>query len=463
MDSTMQRNHPVESARPPSVADSPPPARVWIFVYTATELVLLLMTAAFYLAQPDVVSRVLPKDWQRLAATAIWFAMLGGVAINLKGLYDHQKRSDWATGSWTLWYLGRPFSTAVVGITVYTAFQVINPGTPPAAAALAVACFTMGTQERRFFNFVNEVAKLVLSVPSTPATPTGTTSQPTLGGNSGAAPSAPEALPARPLPMPAGPKLLLGSGGGPVSREQVGQGEAADAATGVVMSDHGGKILQHVQVQLLFWGVAWTGEATPSVTDITNAVERIMTGPYLSALSQYRNIGTGRLGGHVVISSSDPPNPFTDRDMAQLVRAQLRAGTVPEPDSDAGLLYCVVLPPGVRAADPRVIGEHSYFLYWDVDLPFDLDVGLVHYAWVMNDGTLDYVTTVFSHELVESCTDPEGTAVTGAPGSCSGSGWCEIGDVCITSQSLDGVEVQSYWSQRDRACIIPGLGAQTTS
>ena len=57
--------------------------------------------------------------------------------------------------------------------------------------------------------------------------------------------------------------------------------------------------------------------------------------------------------------------------------------------------------------------------------------------------------------MVESCTDPEGTAILGVAGTCSQSGWCEIGDVCSSTGVVDGVKVQSYWSQKDKACIVP--------
>jgi hypothetical protein len=102
-----------------------------------------------------------------------------------------------------------------------------------------------------------------------------------------------------------------------------------------------------------------------------------------------------------------------------------------------------------------VIGEHSYFWYWDVDLPLGFDVARAHYAWVTSDGTLDTVTTILSHELVEVVTDPEGSGVTGS--SCSAAGWCEIGDVCESSTgSVGEVIVQSYWSELASACVIPG-------
>ena len=64
------------------------------------------------------------------------------------------------------------------------------------------------------------------------------------------------------------------------------------------------------------------------------------------------------------------------------------------------------------------------------------------------------MTWVFSHELVESVTDPEGSAITGT--GCNQGGWCEIGDVCTANTAvINGVTVQRYWSQVDGQCVVP--------
>ena len=130
-------------------------------------------------------------------------------------------------------------------------------------------------------------------------------------------------------------------------------------------------------------------------------------------------------------------------------------GACREPDDDSQLLYCVIMPVGVNNTTSGFVGEHTFFTYSDYDFPFDFDNDNAHFAWVTNNGTLDSVTRIFSHELVESATDPEGSAILGTPGTCAQSGWCEIGDVCSTTGRLNGVLVQSYWSQRDGACIVP--------
>ncbi len=233
---------------------------------------------------------------------------------------------------------------------------------------------------------------------------------------------------------------------------------AADAgASGTAFRDHGGLVFDRMQVHLVFWGSAWSAGASPSADQVVEAVTQLLVSGYASGLQQYRGIGGPALQGTTVAAASDPQAVFTSHDVSELLSGLISDGTVPEPDEVAQLLYCVILPPGVACQESSLIGEHAYFLYVGFDPPFDVDAGKAYYAWVTNDGSLDGITTILSHELVESATDPEGSAVLGDPGVCSAAGWCEIGDVCEgVTGSVDGVAVQAYWSQEAGACVIPG-------
>jgi hypothetical protein len=80
----------------------------------------------------------------------------------------------------------------------------------------------------------------------------------------------------------------------------------------------------------------------------------------------------------------------------------------------------------------------------------------VPFAWVTQN-RLDSFSEIFSHELVEACTDPEGTGWTSTTAcGVNHSGWCEIGDVCEGNAArVNGVLVQRYWSNTDNQCVIP--------
>lgn len=226
--------------------------------------------------------------------------------------------------------------------------------------------------------------------------------------------------------------------------------ETAGGAT-PSFTDNGGVIIPHVRLYLVFWGPAWnTTTASPSVGQVTDAVVNILTGPYMNSLDQYRHIGSGFLQASMVVSEAvgtapaTPPNSFSDGDIQNLLTQMIYAAMLPGPQVDSNLLFLVILPPGPARAGS--LGEHTYF---------DLNGTNLHYGWITNNGgTLASLTWVFSHELVESVTDPEGTAVTGT--GCNQGGWCEIGDVCTgNTAQINGVTVQRYWSQVDGQCVVP--------
>ena len=228
---------------------------------------------------------------------------------------------------------------------------------------------------------------------------------------------------------------------------------SGDAGAGTTTSNGGGGTIGNVQVQLIFWGAAWNDPSnSPSAAQVTGAVASILSGPYMNKVGQY-GAGAGTLAGSWILSAPEPNNPFGDSDVGDMAWSLIDDGHFPEPD-DGGenQLLVFVMPPGVQSNGTN-IGEHT--TAHDTDL-FDGDDQ--PFAWVTNDGTLDTVTQIFSHELVEAVSDPAGDAWQVDPRNSSS--WNEIGDVCKTVANLNGVAVQSYFSASDGACVIPGL--QTT-
>ena len=237
---------------------------------------------------------------------------------------------------------------------------------------------------------------------------------------------------------------------------------ADDAGPGTTFHDGHGKVLDNVHVQLIFWGKSWaTVDFDLEVEDVVNAVITILDSPYMSALQQYRVTGSGAMVGSMLVTDSDPPAVFNDTDVQNMVVALVNSGSLRAPADDPQLLYCVILPAGrTSAANDGRTGEH---------FNFSLNGSRGQIAWVTtNDRTisaLSSLTTIFSHELVESCSDPQFDSVQGAPGTCgSRPGACEIGDVCeSTTGVVGGVLVQSYWSQSiaNRSAASPAIPASS--
>jgi len=82
-----------------------------------------------------------------------------------------------------------------------------------------------------------------------------------------------------------------------------------------------------------------------------------------------------------------------------------------------------------------------------------------YFCWAGNNGTLDYITTTLSHEMVELTTDPNGRDGVRKIG-CSG-GACQIGDVPTVCQGwcdfVPGAKTQAYWSELDANGVLPKM------
>jgi hypothetical protein len=215
------------------------------------------------------------------------------------------------------------------------------------------------------------------------------------------------------------------------------------------VSDYGGPVINHAHVELVLWGSGWW--ANPSLqSGLSAAVDSLLSGPYLGGLSQYRGgIGSGYRVETKLITSSNPPSVFGNNDVDNLLRTNINNDTLPRPSDDDQFLYMVVPQPGTSATGQ--FGEHTYD---------SSNYGRFHYGWIINNGSLDALTSDFSHELAESVTDPEGNAVQVNPRNSWN--WNEVGDNEAENYTyrLNNVLVQAYFSQRDHAYLVPTGQAQ---
>jgi hypothetical protein len=102
------------------------------------------------------------------------------------------------------------------------------------------------------------------------------------------------------------------------------------------------------------------------------------------------------------------------------------------------------MPPGFRPNGPDDC-EHSFFTADDGKR--------IAFAYISYYQSINDISFVFSHELIESLTDPFGDAYQVNP--TNPSSWNEICDVCCSSGIINGVAVTSYFSTSARACVIP--------
>ena len=246
------------------------------------------------------------------------------------------------------------------------------------------------------------------------------------------------------IPAPVSPISLVTANGGALGLYAA----SGDAVASDFVSNHGGPLIVNTPMQLIFWGSAWPNAAGPGSSAVTAAIKTVLSGPYLSQMTQY-GYQSVTLRGITYVTSPDPPALYATTDASELVWNMIDQGLFPEPDEAGGrILYMVMMPPGTTHP-PGALGAHSD--PWDYDFPADVD-----YAWVgwAEYGSLDTITEVFTHELVEAISDPEPDSPAWTMNRTLNGG-DEIGDACAyLGDYLDGVLMQAYWSQRWRACAM---------
>jgi hypothetical protein len=219
------------------------------------------------------------------------------------------------------------------------------------------------------------------------------------------------------------------------------------SGTTATTSDNNGPLITHPHVELVFWGPGWNVSGGPVLrTAVENAVDSILTGPYMSSLSQYRGVGSGSRRESVTIPSF-VPNPFTVTDVDNMLRSNF-GSTLPDPllSGDSQLFYFVVPQPQSYPTGCGCSAEHTWntWTFW----PY-------HFGFTQNDINLATITRLFSHEQVEAATDPEGTAVQVNPRNPTN--WNEIADGAAGNYTyrLNGYYVQAYLSQANHAYVVP--------
>jgi len=230
-------------------------------------------------------------------------------------------------------------------------------------------------------------------------------------------------------------------------------------------TDGGDPLLTNVEVIVCFWGSFWstTPAPSPSSDEYLQAFTGIVTGPYLTRLNQYRGVGPGTMLYHEINDSTDPAAGYSDDDVKNMLVDRIQNHGMPGPEAGHNRFYAVITPLGINNGLSGALGQHQNFT---------LNGASAVFAWVDLTSSLTDLsgaTRVFSHELVEGCTNPllvgsnPGNGIK-APGNVGGSpvpdGDDEIGDTCNSESAvitINGItcSVQSYWSKEDNSCILP--------
>ncbi len=225
-----------------------------------------------------------------------------------------------------------------------------------------------------------------------------------------------------------------------------------------LVTDHGGSVLQNIQVETVYWN--WNTPALKTMaTQLNTFVGDVTNSAYWSDLAQY-NVNSGSWAGEYDIAGAPPLSKLglgniqvtTNADVeaalvANLGKKDANGNVLPKPDPKS-TLYLVFLPPGdpfnytdgtgtftvaASYSVPRTKpawtvfgGQHAWntannFAYAVIEYPGPVGRGFSNFMSEDAPTVLSFLTVVSSHELVESATDAE--AYVNANRTATGFGW----------------------------------------
>jgi hypothetical protein len=236
----------------------------------------------------------------------------------------------------------------------------------------------------------------------------------------------------------------------------------------------GGPLLAHVGVESVFYGSAWSTNASLhlAAVKLDNFLAYLTNSTYLDQLKEYSEpgyvIGRGHFQGALFTRDwLAPGTTVTDQQIEGLLDARIASRALPSPD--ANRLYIIFTPPSVHVRDggwdsfstnPGFLGYHSVFT--------DSAGATVYYAVVVDQvgnysagpGYTPFTqfTSTASHEVAEAVTDPDTSSGWYDNDPSSPTNGEEIGDLGGNAVGwLNGYLVQENWSNLQFAMTGKGV------
>ncbi len=245
-------------------------------------------------------------------------------------------------------------------------------------------------------------------------------------------------------------------------------GVAAPAAGAPLgnLTNHGGPVIQSVQVIPIYWGAGWSSGSNATLSaELDGFFDYITTSTLMDMLAEYslpsQPIQHGRRLTSVRLPNSEPGTvtptgrQVTDAQIQQALQGWIANDTVPA--TTANTLYFIFLPPNVVCTDQDGAGSCTQMCGYHNHIGGTVFYAVIPYVncsgCVFPGNFIDTLTEVSSHEFSESITDP--TLSTWWDPSTGN----EIGDICNRQTTrLGGYLVQTEWSNGQSACVIAPAG-----
>jgi hypothetical protein len=230
------------------------------------------------------------------------------------------------------------------------------------------------------------------------------------------------------------------------------------------LTNHGGPVIESVQVVPIYWGAEWATNANALLANqIDSFFDYIVTSSLIDMLAEYSLAATlikhGSRLTSVRFPGSEPGavtaagRQITDVQLQQALQSWVGNATVPA--ATANTLYFIYLPPNVVSLGPDTTGAScsAFCGYHNAIAGSGIYYALIPFATcsgcVFPGNFLDTITEISSHELCEAITDPT-LATWWDPNTGN-----EIGDICNRQTvRLGNYLVQTEWSNRQNACVL---------
>jgi len=232
----------------------------------------------------------------------------------------------------------------------------------------------------------------------------------------------------------------------------------APPAPFAILRNSAPRVLKQPRVVVVYWGSGVIDPQLDATIQKMLGLDFIKSAlaEYGVAAPQYVSSVANPVGSKThVQDAQESPATTQGSAIAAGLSGMILAGKIDGQRKDSSLLYLVVGAPGAVSETAGVSGSHNYFYYPDAVASERVPV---HYAWALQGqppgpASLDKLTLVLSHELLEACTDPEppyGYVFEGP----------EICDVAAGMQGReDGILVSGYYSYRGHAFKTPSAQA----
>jgi hypothetical protein len=241
--------------------------------------------------------------------------------------------------------------------------------------------------------------------------------------------------------------------------------EALESRVVPTVTYHGGPVLQHVEVQTLYYGSDWYNDRSDfqMTGQYENYMRYMVNSPYMDMLTN-AGYGVGRgsfTQGRIFLKNINKGYYLDDSTIQNDLLSLVRGGSLQR--NDANRLYVIFVEPGVAVRTRSGNSIHDFYAYHSAVqgvayavIPFQ--AGINGHAPGLS--AFDSATAAASHELAEAVTNPMTNGRKGWFDDYYGArhnGEGEIGDIVAGQYArLAGYVVQKEANKYDQAMSPPG-------